>query len=59
MKDTQVLEKVQSRATRYINECGGMSYEDRLKSVRLTTLETRRLRAEMVDVDKTKFGRNN
>jgi len=29
-----------------------MSYEERLRTVGLTTLETRRLRADMVKVDK-------
>jgi len=29
---------------------GGMSYDDRLRMVGLTTLETRRLRADMIEV---------
>jgi len=49
IKDVQVLEKVQRRATRFIDECKGMSYEDRLRRVWLTTLETRRLRADMLE----------
>jgi len=52
IKDVQVLEKVQRRATRFIEECGGMSYEDCLRTVGLTTLETRRLRADIVEVYK-------
>jgi len=52
IKDVQVLEMVQRRATRFIDECRGMSYEDRLSIVGLTvtTLETRRLRADMIEV---------
>jgi len=46
----QVLEKEQRRATRVINECGAMTYEERLRMTGLTTLETRRLRADMVEV---------
>jgi len=52
IKGIQVLEKVQRRATRFIEECRGMSYEYRLRTVGLTTLETRRLRADKVEVHK-------
>jgi len=41
-KDIQVLEKYPLRAPRFIDECGGMEYEERLRIVGLTTLETRR-----------------
>ena len=50
VKDKECLEKVQRRATRMIEECKGLNYEDRLKLTRLTTLETRRLRADMIEV---------
>ena len=50
MKDKECLEKVQKRATRMIEECKGLSYEERLKLTQLTTLETRRLRADMIEV---------
>jgi len=52
IKDIHVLKKIQRRATRFIDECRGMSYEDRLRRVSLSTLETRRLRADMIEVDK-------
>jgi len=52
IKDLQVLEKVQRRATRFIDECVGMLQKDRLRMVGLTTLETRRLRADMIEVYK-------
>jgi hypothetical protein len=51
-----VLEKVQRRATRMIEGCGEMDYEQRLKYTRLTTLETRRERADMLEVYKTLNG---
>jgi len=50
IKDIQVLKKVQRRATRFTDECGGMEYEDRLKTVGLTTLETRRLKADKFEL---------
>jgi len=50
IKDVQVLKKVQRRATRFIDECRGISYEDRLSMVSMTTMETRRFRADMIEV---------
>jgi hypothetical protein len=55
-KDKEVIEKVQRRATRMILECRGMSYENRLKKVGLTTLETRRIRADILEVYKIMNG---
>ena len=49
-KDIELLEKVQRRATKLIADCKAYSYEDRLKKVNLTTLETRRERADMIEV---------
>ena len=51
-KDIEILEKVQKRATRMIEGLKGVSYDQRLKEVGLTTLETRRLRADMIEVFK-------
>ena len=51
-KDIEVLEKVQRRATRMIEECQGKEYSERLEMLRLTTLETRRERADMLEVFK-------
>ena len=42
IKDIDVLEKVQRRASRMVQECKGMKYETKLKNFGLTTLETRR-----------------
>jgi ribonuclease P/MRP protein subunit RPP40 len=49
-KDIEALEKVQRRATRMITECKGKDYEERLAITGLTTLETRRLRADLAQV---------
>ena len=51
-KDIDVLEKVQRRAARMIAGCGEMNYESRLKHTGLTTFETRRERADMLEVYK-------
>ena len=42
-KDIDLLERVQRRATRVIDEFRGLTYEERLRELGLTTLETRRL----------------
>ena len=52
IKDITILEKVQRRATRMIIECKGKTYEERLKLVGLTTLENRRMRADLIEVFK-------
>lgn len=51
-KDIDILERVQRRATKMVQECKGLDYNRRLKKVGLTTLETRRLRADMIEVYK-------
>src|ERR1043165_7504865 len=50
--DIEILEKVQKRATRMIEGFKGVSYDQRLKEMGLTTLETRRLRADLIEVFK-------
>ena len=52
VKDIELLEKVQRRATRMIEECAGKTYKERLKIVGLTTLECRRMRADLIEVYK-------
>ena len=52
VKDIEKLEKVQRRATKMIEECRGKSYEERIQILGLTTLETRRVRADMLEVFK-------
>jgi hypothetical protein len=51
-RDIELLEKVQRRATRMMVENKTLSYEERLKSLHLTTLETRRLRGDLIEVFK-------
>ena len=55
-KDKDVLERVQRRASRMIEECKGMGYEERLRVLKLTTLETRRRRADLVELFKIMNG---
>jgi hypothetical protein len=44
VKDMDKLEKVQRRATKMIEECGGKPYKERIQILGLTTLEMRRIR---------------
>ena len=52
IKDIEILEKVQRRASRMVIECKGMEYEKRIAILGLTTLETRRRRADLLEVYK-------
>lgn len=49
-KDIDKLERIQRRITKSIKECKGMQYVDRLNKLHLTTLETRRSRADLLQV---------
>ena len=51
-KDIGKLERIQRRATKMIPELRGLSYESRLLQCGLTTLETRRLRGDQIEVFK-------
>ena len=51
-KDIDLLEKVQRRATRMIVSLKNVPYEKRLNYLRLTTLETRRTRGDLIQVFK-------
>ena len=46
------IEKIQKRATKIIEDLKHKDYHERLKLTGLTTLETRRLRADLVEVYK-------
>src|SRR6267154_4576373 len=52
IKDIRLIENVQRRATRMIPELHGQTYNQRLIGVKLTTLETRRLRGDLIDMIK-------
>ena len=51
-KDVDKLEKVQRRATQMIEGLEGLGYLERLSILYLTTLETRFLRADLIEVYK-------
>jgi hypothetical protein len=51
-KDINRLEQVQRRATKLVEDLSDFRYEDRLKCLRLTTLGTRFLRADLIEVYK-------
>ena len=51
-KDIDLLEKVQRRATRLIYSLHDLPYYDRFKRLKLTTLETTRIRGNVLEVFK-------
>ena len=51
-RDIDTLEKVQRRATKMVEGIEELSYEDRLEYLNLTTLITRRLRGDLIEVFK-------
>ena len=55
-KDINNLEKIQLRATKMIEECRGLNYEDRLRVSGLTKLVDRRDRGHMIEVFKITKG---
>ena len=46
------LEKVQKRFTKMITGCKGLSYEQRIKKLEITSLQDRHYRADMIQVYK-------
>ena len=52
-------ERVQKRATKLISVLSEMGYEERLKILGLTTLETRRLKGDLIEVFKILKGYEN
>ena len=51
-QDVETIEKIQRRATRMVPGIGVMPYERRLELCRLTTLEARRKRGDMIELFK-------
>ena len=51
-KDKELLEKIQRRFTKIIVNMNGMSYEDRLRSLKLWSLEERRNGQDLTEVFK-------
>ena len=58
-KDIDLIEGVQRRATKLISDVKDKSYENRLRILNLTTLETRRLRGDLIEVFKIFKGFDN
>ena len=58
-KDIDMLERVQTRATKMIQKLGDISYEMCLKECGLTTPETRRLRGDQIELFKILNGYEN
>jgi ribonuclease P/MRP protein subunit RPP40 len=58
-KDIDLIEGVQRRATKLVVETKGMSYEERVKFLDMTTLETRRVRGDLIEVFKIMKGFKN
>ena len=56
--DKRVLEKVQERMIRMLSDAHGSTYEEKLKSVNLTTLTERRERGDVIEAFKTLNGIN-
>ena len=54
-----MLDKIQRRATKLIPGLRDLTYEERLKECGLTTLETRRLRGDQIEVFKILNGYEN
>ena len=52
IKDKNQIEKVQRCFTKMIPELHGLTYENRLKAVKLWTLEERRNRTDLIEVFK-------
>jgi len=55
-KDKELLEKVQRRFTKMIMNMEGLSYEDRLQSLKLWPLEERRNRQDLLELFKVAKG---
>ena len=57
-KDIECLEQVQRRSTKLINGFKNLSYENRLKRLKLTTLEKRHLEEDLIETFRIITDRN-
>ena len=57
-KDKELLEKVQRRFTKMIVNMAGLSYEERLRHLKVWTLEERRNIQDMIEVFKISQGKS-
>ncbi|XP_076030414.1 uncharacterized protein LOC143018713 [Oratosquilla oratoria] len=57
VKDIEMVENVQRRATRMVPELKGLSYEERLRRLNLPTLAYRRARGDMIETYKILTGK--
>ena len=58
-KDIEAIESVQRRASKAVYDCRGMSYENRLSVIGLTSLKKRRDRGDLIQKFKLHKGLNN
>ena len=58
-KDIDILEKIQRRATRMVPVLRHLSYSDRLQRLKLTSLEDRRQRGDLIEAYKIISGKEN
>ena len=56
-KDIKCLERVQMSATKFVMSLRKIEYEERLRRLKMTTLENRRLRGDMIETCKILNGR--
>jgi len=56
IKDTKLIEGVQRRATKLVNNLKSLSYEERLRSIDLPSLVFRRIRGDMIEAYKYTHG---
>ena len=59
LKDIDSIERIQRRATKIIPELSNLIYEERLKECGLTTVETKRLRGDQIEIFKILNGYEN